>query len=185
MSDSFDLTVTERSVDIARYDDPAFLADGMLGTLATKLRILGFDTLYDKTSNDNTLLKIAFETKRYLLTSDIELFVLSRRKGMRSILITSRDDLSSLVELFVKLGFPRIEPRRTSRCSVCNGILKESRTTTRDGKDIYTCVVCNKNYWKGSHWKKLEALFALANSKLAAARIEGSKKGGPKAIESK
>ena len=33
-----------------KREDPMFLVDGMLGSLARKLRILGFDTLYDSKS---------------------------------------------------------------------------------------------------------------------------------------
>ncbi len=49
---------------------PRFVADAMLGSLARKLRIFGFDTLYFKDGGDSELLKLAKSEGRILLTSD-------------------------------------------------------------------------------------------------------------------
>ncbi|MHB8566582.1 MAG: Mut7-C RNAse domain-containing protein [Nitrososphaerales archaeon] len=144
-----------------------FLVDGMLGSLAIKMRILGLDTIYDKISDDNTLLNTARVTHRCLVTSDTDLFLQCRRERVSSVLISSRDDLNRLVELYCKLGLTRISLPKSSRCSACNGSLRGPEFQTLQLKDIYTCVVCRKKYWKGSHWKKIEALFNEANLKLA------------------
>lgn len=167
-------------------DAPRFLIDGMLGSLATKLRILGFDVLYDKTSSDKELIDAARGSGRYLITSDIELFLLSRRKGINSIIVESRNDSDALVELYSNLGFQRVDLTRNSRCANCNGTLVLTEKKTSDGRDIYTCTSCGKEYWKGSHWRKLEALFRsvdqalksrtssnLSESKFAAKRSKG------------
>ncbi len=43
---------------------PTFLADAMLGSVARKLRIFGFDTLYIKHIHDDEILKIGIEGNR-------------------------------------------------------------------------------------------------------------------------
>ena len=57
----------------------SFIADAMLGKIAKKLRILGFDTIYISSStNDREILDLLIHTKRILLTSDKELFYRSK-----------------------------------------------------------------------------------------------------------
>ena len=135
-----------------------FLLDGMLGSLTRKLRILGFDTLYDPKSEDAQLLKTARYTKRYLVTSDIALYMIARRAQVDSILITSRSEEGRLFEILSKIGESRIDSSRPPRCSVCNGKLEVSGSD-QYGRSLYTCLECGKKYWKGTHWKKLDSLF--------------------------
>jgi len=142
---------------------PEFLVDGMLGSLATKLRILGYDTVYDSFSNDEELLKSAALSGRYLLTSDRELFLLARRRHVKASLLTKREDLGRFVELFSSLGISKIVVPELSRCSACNGTLVESSSKTRFGETKHICRDCGKEYWKGVHWKKLNAFFNEAN----------------------
>ena len=145
-----------------------FLADGMLGSLAVKLRILGFDSLYDKISSDQELLQIAEKSGRYLLTSDVELYRRTLKAHLRSILVSPHyGDLEKLVEVFSNLEMRRVSTKRRSRCSKCNGKLVVDQGANETRK-IYTCENCNQGYWKGSHWKKLDALFFELNSRLKA-----------------
>lgn len=152
-------------------DAPRFLVDGMLGSLATKLRILGFDALYDKSSSDKELTEAARDSGRYLITSDIELFLQSRKKGVNSIIVESRNDLDALVELYSNLGFKEVDLTRDSRCAHCNGTLALTERKTTEGRDIYTCTSCRKEYWKGSHWRKLGALFRSVDQVLKSRAI--------------
>ncbi len=143
---------------------PSFLVDGMLGSLARKLRILGFDTLYSA-DDDSRLMAIARETKRYLVTSDTELFFLSRRRKLKSILIVSRTDRDRLYEVLSSLGESEINLERSARCSVCNGELIVSGRREKE-RSILTCVSCWKSFWKGGHWKKLFVLFEEVDAML-------------------
>jgi uncharacterized protein with PIN domain len=147
-----------------------FLVDGMLGSLAIKLRILGFDTEYDKTSPDSVLVETALKTGRLLLTSDVSLFLRARLKHAESVLISSRSggEEERLAKLFVRLGIPRINVSENSpsRCSQCNGMLAKTGERTELGKSIYMCDRCGKKYWRGSHWKKLDSLFAEVNIRI-------------------
>ncbi|MGI0001590.1 MAG: Mut7-C RNAse domain-containing protein, partial [Nitrososphaeraceae archaeon] len=53
-----------------RAYSPSFLVDAMLGNIARKLRIFGYDTLYLKDTPDTSVLEIASREKRVLLTRD-------------------------------------------------------------------------------------------------------------------
>ena len=47
-----------------------FIADVMLGRLAKRLRLRGFDVLYDRTLNDNEIIRLSLEQDRVILTRD-------------------------------------------------------------------------------------------------------------------
>ena len=140
-----------------------FLVDGMLGSIATKLRILGFDTVYDKESEDNDLLSRAKQENRILITSDYELQLKAKRLHLHCVLISGKTERERLVELFSKLNIRQVSLNRMARCSVCNGTLKKKEVRDHYGRDIYQCTTCGKLFWKGSHWKKLNALFSQVN----------------------
>ena len=146
-----------------------FAVDGMLGSLARKLRIYGFDTLYDSSFNDDELLRLVQTKQLILLTSDRELFTRALRLGIQSILLTEEKDVERIVTVFrtLKVSSGDIDAAK-SRCAACNGeLLSTNRsnlkaslpdTTLRRHEYYYTCKNCGKVYWKGSHWRKLESL---------------------------
>lgn len=148
-----------------------FLIDGMLGSLARKLRILGFDTLYDSKSTDIQLIRSAKKTNRWLVTSDIELYLLAKRRGTKAILIRSGSRQENLFEVLSRIGLTQIADDHLARCSICNGLLVDSGRMNKSGP-ILTCSKCGKAFWKGSHWKKLSELFDEVNQLL----LEGSRK---------
>jgi uncharacterized protein with PIN domain len=139
-----------------------FLVDGMLGSLAVKLRMLGFDTLYDKESSDAQLMKIAKQSKRILLTSDMSLYSRSILSQVSCIALTKKDDASRLIELLKQLNISTLDASVKSRCSICNGSLVED-LPDEFGRARYRCVACKKKYWRGSHWNNLEKLVETVN----------------------
>ncbi len=54
-------------------EDPRFVLDGHLGRLAAYLRMLGFDTWYDRFADDPALASISSSQRRLLLTRDVGL----------------------------------------------------------------------------------------------------------------
>src|SRR5580704_8121918 len=78
---------------------PRFIADAMQGTLARKLRIFGFDTLYFREGADSDLEKIARHEGRIILTSDKALYQHSRTRGVRAILVEGRTDRARLISI--------------------------------------------------------------------------------------
>lgn len=140
---------------------PRFLVDSMHGSLARKLRIYGYDVIYDTKLDDKELLAKTVEEDRWLLTSDRDLYLTAQKKGVKACLLLGKDDANRAAEVFKKLG---LEPpplrAEGSRCPVCNGLLqkldsKESGTDRGPKSRYYRCVGCGKLYWIGSHWRRI------------------------------
>ncbi len=148
-------------------DNPRFIADVMLGSLAKWLRILGFDTIYFRAIDDNELIKIARQQERILLTRDTG--IAQRKNIQQFILVQSNASLEQLKEVLSALEkinrpFPQLSPR----CTLCNGELAETeRNTVADripeyvflnAASFFTCRECGKVYWCGSHKKSIDAI---------------------------
>ena len=146
---------------------PAFLVDGMLGSIARKLRILGFDTIYDLESQDKELVQTALISGRTLVTSDFELYIHAKNLKGKAVLVKGKTEVDRLFQVLAKSGIRRISTDYiVSRCSVCNGELANGGKSLHGDRTVYTCKSCGKNYWRGSHWKKIGVFFDDVNSKL-------------------
>ena len=86
-----------------RAYSPSFLVDAMLGNIARKLRIFGYDTLYLKDTSDTSVLGIASREKRILLTRDKELFRRVIKEGIDGVLLEEYDEDRKYRLYFVKI----------------------------------------------------------------------------------
>jgi uncharacterized protein with PIN domain len=157
----------------------AFLADAMLGSIARKLRIFGFDTFYNAQVNDDEILKIGMEQDRVILTADKELFKRIVKIGARGVLVSGgASELEDLVHILRKTGIKSVGMDGIgSRCPVCNGSLEERTSDHLKKNDddnnenvalpdrviachsqFFHCTVCGKVYWEGSHLKRITDL---------------------------
>jgi uncharacterized protein with PIN domain len=120
----------------------AFLADAMLGNIARKLRIFGFDTLYMAQAHDDEILRTGIKQDRVILTADKELFKRIVKVGARGVLVSAgASELEDLVHILTENGITSIGMNGVgSRCSVCNGHL-EKRTSDQVKNDDG----CNNN----------------------------------------
>lgn len=139
-----------------------FIIDCMHGTLARKLRIYGFDTIYDSGADDKELLEAARVEDRVLVTSDRSLHRSALKIGAKSILLTEKTDEERMGTLFNALRIIKSMNPEASRCPVCNGTLESIARQSVEGKipegvlqrndEFYICHSCGKVYWKGKHW---------------------------------
>ena len=137
-------------------EPPRLLADGMLGSLAKWLRLLGYDTAYDNAATDPELARRARAESRVLLTRDHEL---SARRGLRALLIQSEVLEEQVQEVQEALG-PPPDPS-LSRCAVCNAALEPTSPAEvadcvppyvlRTQSDFRRCPGCGRIYWPGTH----------------------------------
>ncbi len=176
------LVLKERSI--------SFLADAMLGNIARKLRIFGFDTIYLAHAPDDEILKIGIDQDRVILTADRELFKRIVKAGARGVLVSGgASELEDLIHIFTKNGITAVGTNGIgSRCSVCNGPLEE-RTShqikNRHGsndhvvidvpdkvisyhKQFFECIACGKIYWEGGHIKGIRSLAQNLDANLLA-----------------
>src|SRR5271155_5865762 len=87
ISTVFELFSSITMSETTEKEAPKFLVDGMLGSLSRKLRMLGFDTIYDSSSADSELRSLAKITNRILLTGDVELYITAKRSKIGTILV--------------------------------------------------------------------------------------------------
>lgn len=135
-----------------------FIADVMLGRLARRLRLLGFDVLYDRTLNDNEIIRLSLEQDRVILTRDK---ALTERPLAANHLFISSNLVQEQAEQ-VRMSFPpgtHINP--LTRCSLCNEPL--DCITREDARNVVPhhvseknmrfqqCPRCNRIYWHGTH----------------------------------
>jgi len=149
-----------------------FVADAMLGSLARKLRIFGFDTVYFREGPDSELLKLAKAEGRVVLTSDRALAAGAIRRDVTALLIEGRSERARLASL--EEGARRaslVLAAGASRCALCNTALVPlarlnvegdlPTTVTRRHRIYHRCNECDKLYWKGGHWRKLKRLSSI------------------------
>ena len=141
---------------------PRFVVDGMLGSLARWLRILGYDTDYANRRDDAELVRLARAENRVLLTRDRGL---AGRRGVRALWVESQTLDEQLAQ--VTAVFPRPSGSGPSRCPVCNTVLVQAAHeevahrlpayVLKRHRHFQQCPGCDRIYWQGSHWRNMQA----------------------------
>ena len=162
--------------DHGMEDRPPFLADAMLGSLARKLRIFGFDTSYFRDGTDRELELVAAAERRVVLTSDRGLLQHARGLGLTAIGVAGRTDGARLRSLIAGARSAGLELKPGEpRCALCNGVL--DRRTRRQVEGLlpvsvtgrhrlfFWCGHCGRYYWRGRHWDRMRNLTSLLPSR--------------------
>lgn len=142
--------------------EPRFVLDTHLGKLASYLRMLGFDTIYQNINSDETLADISANERRILLTRDRGL--LKRSAVTHGYLVRADDPQKQVEEVLGRFDLKgKIKPFRL--CMRCNEPLEtvsideladEVPPRVRKRVSEYRrCSGCGQVYWKGSHYKKM------------------------------
>ena len=139
-----------------------FVVDGHLGRLAAYLRMLGFDTCYDRYADDPWLAATASKECRCLLTRDVGL--LKRREIEEGYCVRADKPHDQLREVSHRFAL-RSQFTPFSRCMDCNGpvcsVSKEEVADllpphTRETKDAFSrCQNCGKVFWRGTHYDRM------------------------------
>jgi len=150
----------------------SFIVDGMLGKLATWLRLTGHDTLYSSKMPDDDLLRIANEEGRILLTSDAILARRGKEMNIEVMLVRGSVD-EEVASVFSEYKIkPEADPS-TSRCTKCNGELihigedeKEQirnlvyEKTFNYYNEFWLCKYCKSVFFRGGQWKNIDDYMA-------------------------
>jgi uncharacterized protein with PIN domain len=139
-----------------------FIADVMLGRLAKRMRLLGFDVLYDRTLDDNEIIRLSLEQDRVILTRDTALA--ERPLAARHLLIKDDDVRKQLHKVLTAFSIEEV-PLSLTRCSVCNEpLVAISREQVKDLVPAYVhktydtflqCTICGRVYWTGTHVQRM------------------------------
>jgi len=159
-------------IEEKKEEEIKFLADRMLGKLVKWLRILGYDTAYPSFDDDLSLILIARQENRILLTRNTNLI---KRRNICDFLFVKGDHWEEQLAGIIK-GLKleiNLNLKIFSRCSLCNTLTKninkkEVKTHvppyvfSTQVKFVY-CPYCKKYYWRGTHWQsmtqKIQKLF--------------------------
>lgn len=147
-----------------------FVADVHLGTLARRLRVLGFDTAWRNDTDDRELVDRSEADRRVLLTRDRGL--LMRRRVVHGALVRADapdEQLEQVVARFDLAG--QVEPG--SRCPRCNDVVVavtrdevvdelEPGTRAAGYERFGRCRRCRQLYWAGAHADALAAIVTSA-----------------------
>jgi uncharacterized protein with PIN domain len=136
---------------------PRFLCDAMVGRLARRLRMLGYDAAYEPATEDRALLRRAAREGRVLLTRDTRI---AAAPGGMILVLRANDTGGQLRETVRALGLGA-PPGLLTRCIVCNESLRPAQAAEVEAKapafvrsgtgEFRACPRCGRVYWPGTH----------------------------------
>jgi uncharacterized protein with PIN domain len=136
----------------------------MLGKLAKQMRMLGYDTLYYTGGNAYSLIRLARQEGRVILTRNTKL--LPRKPEDLILQMTEDNPLLQLNELIQKENIEIDEEKLFSRCLLCNAFLDSIPREEVEGKvpdfifhqqkEFFRCPQCQRIYWPGSHQQNMQ-----------------------------
>ncbi len=145
--------------------ETCFILDAHLGKLARRLRLLGFDSVYENDITDELIIRIAGLEKRIILTRDKG--ILKSEKVTHGYYVRAIYTDEQLKEVIGKFDL-RKQFNPFSRCLVCNHVLasvllSEIRNevnpeTAGIFKKFFRCTGCKQIYWEGSHYDRMRKL---------------------------
>jgi len=154
--------------------DPKFFVDAMLGNIAKKLRLMGYDSKYLANIEDDELINQAKKDNRIIVSRDEELVRKSLKLGLEAIFVKNRQEIEQFREIIKKSNLKKCEINgEGARCPNCN-----SKTELVDKKNIYKkipnkvlefndkfweCNVCDKIFWEGTHIQNLQKFVGKLN----------------------
>ena len=162
---------------IKTKSEPIFFVDAMLGNIARKLRLLGYDSQYFSDINDDKLIDIARNEKRIIISKDEELIKKVKKLGMKSIHITKEEEIEEILQIINSVNLKRIQINgNVARCPKCNSltesadkeIIKEKINpgVLKSNERFWICKCCNQIYWEGTHIKNLQEFVGKINERL-------------------
>jgi len=159
-----------------KANEPTFFVDAMLGNIAKKLRLMGYDSMYFSSINDDELIQLAKNDKRIIISRDEDLVRKSIKNGIKSILTKNSTEIEQFRDIIKKLNLKIIEINGDrARCPNCN-----SKTQSIDKKNIlqkipikvleyndrfWKCKSCNQIFWEGTHIKNLQKFVGELNER--------------------
>ena len=153
-----------------------FFVDAMLGNIAKKLRLMGFDTNYSADIEDAELINLAKRDDRIIISKDEELIQKAVKYGLKNIFIKSEEEIDQFREIKKKLNLPTIKINGDkARCPKCN-----SQTQPISKKNIpkkipikvlehnekfWKCNYCDQIFWEGTHIINLQKFVGKLNAR--------------------
>ena len=166
LTSDYPVDVTRATLLRPALEELRFLVDENVARLASLLRALGFDTAYNRIWDDERIAELAVKEGWVVLSRDRALLKRSAIEHGR--LIRSQVADEQLLE--VLRHFMITKPVQAfSRCLCCNALtepVNKAEILHRLEPKVRThyhsfrrCPMCDRIYWRGTHYKKLMARF--------------------------
>ena len=152
-----------------------FLVDAMLGNLAKKLRLFGFDTEYLSDIEDSDLIEKAKKENRIIISKDRNLVNRAKKNGISSVYIAKNNEIEQFLEILKNISLELKEiSGDTARCTKCNSLTSQIDKSEIKNKipqrildyndKFWKCDGCDQIYWEGTHIKNLQEFVNKINS---------------------
>lgn len=138
-----------------------FLVDAMLGNIARKLRIMGYDAAYSSGMDDDEILEDAASSGRVIITKDAELVRRAAKSAIPAISISGETEPQAMSEVVQATGITTSISGESARCPVCNLDTTKMDPRAAAGRvpdgvagrtdAFWECAGCGRVYWEGSH----------------------------------
>ncbi len=144
-----------------------FLVDAMLGNIAKKLRLLGFDSEYVSDIDDSKLIEKAKNENRIIISRDRNLIDRAKKNEISSVYITTENEIEQFREILETTHLQIDEISGDSaRCTKCNSPTSQINKLEIENKipqgvlefhdTFWKCDRCDQIYWEGTHIKNLQ-----------------------------
>ncbi len=144
-----------------------FLVDAMLGNIAKKLRLFGFNSEYISDIDDSKLIEKAKNENRTIISRDRSLIDRANKNEISSVYITKENEIEQFLEIAktTHLQFDEISGD-SARCTKCNSATSKINKIEIENKipkrvleyhdKFWKCDRCDQIYWEGTHIKNLQ-----------------------------
>jgi uncharacterized protein with PIN domain len=126
--------------------------------------MLGYDTLYSNSYDDEQIVATAVAEERIILTRDREM--LKRKVVSHGYCIRSKETDHQIAEVIKRFQLEQsIKPfSRCLRCNIPLVSVEKKKIANRLPplvqkyyEEFWSCKKCSRIYWKGSHWEQMSA----------------------------
>jgi uncharacterized protein with PIN domain len=159
-----------------KANEPTFFVDAMLGNIAKKLRLMGYDSMYFSDINDDELIQLAKKDERIIISRDEDLIRKSQKNGIKSILVKNSTEIEQFRDIIKKSNLKIIKINGDiARCPNCNyktqsidkkNILQKIPIKVLEYNDkFWECKSCNQIFWEGTHIKNLQKFVGELNER--------------------
>jgi len=144
-----------------------FLIDAMLGNIARKLQLLGYDSEYHSDIDDLKLIEKAKNEQRIVISKDRDLIARAKKQSIMSVYVTKENEIEQFFEILEKIPLELgTISGNTARCTKCNSPtskISKSKVSSKIpqkvlefNEEFWKCDKCDQIYWEGTHIKKLQ-----------------------------
>jgi len=144
-----------------------FLVDGMLGNIAKKLRLFGFDSEYFSNIDDSKLIEKAKNENRIIISRDRHLIDRAKKNEVLSIYVTKENEIEQFLEILettnLQLNGISGDVARCTKCNSTTSQISKLKIGNKIPQEVlefndkfWKCDKCEQIYWEGTHIKNLQ-----------------------------